>query len=37
MTEEEKQEQLLKANGPEEIREALRNWTPEELAKAGIV
>lgn len=37
MTEEEKLEQLAQANGPDEIREALKNWTPEELAKAGIV
>lgn len=37
MTEEEKQAQLQAATGPEEIREALKNWTPRELAEAGIV
>lgn len=37
MSEQEKLEQLSAANGPDEIREALKNWTPEELAQAGIL
>lgn len=36
-TEEEKLAKLKEATGPEEIREALKGWTPEELAQAGIV
>lgn len=37
MSEEEKLKKLEAATGPEEIREALEGWTPEELAEAGIV
>lgn len=30
-------QKLEQANGPDELREALKYWTPEDLAKAGIV
>lgn len=36
-TEQEKLAKLAEATGPPEIREALKGWTSEELAEAGIV